>query len=150
MVYEPHFLDRKDFHGPFDGALVIFNLGEDDWPPEGMSQEYEDHLRESIASAYADGRVVLFLWDAAKGVSLPPECVETMPDMCFYRFLSDLCGVPVAEFPLLPRERDEEFRKMAQKIGESSEYVLAEKRFAFMGRCWIGKKEVLLPFTPLD
>jgi len=136
--------------GPFDGLLMVLNVGNDSYPPRGWSQAYEDALIEAMTQAHYDGWAIVYLFD--HGTSMPPTHFDFIEDMDFLRLTNTYCGSRPAskgcDFSLLPQERDEEIAGIAAKIIQSPEFSFpGTPPVKVVGSCRIGGEEVLLPLT---
>lgn len=147
-IFEPNFIDKPDYYGPFSGALIVMNIGQDNYQQLAMPASYEEALREAIADAHAKGHMVLYLWDATKGVSLPPLGYETTEGVDFYRLGAEL-GKARLDFPWDPAQRRQAFESMADTLFSHRDFFFEGSSTAFMGHCSIDGQEVLMPLTKL-
>ena len=144
------FIDASETYGPFSGALLILNVGRDNYEKIGITEEYEESLIEAIAMAHADGWATIYLFDDARGVSLIPEGFEDIEDMNFCRLLRPSTGMPSADFSIVPSEREKQFAKMLERLWKMEDFSFRGSSASIAGLCKIGGEEVLLPVTCLQ
>lgn len=145
--FTPNFIDKPEKNGPFEGALVIFNIGSDNYESISMPAEYEQYLCDSINDAIARGLAIIYAWDTDKGISLPPLGYEDRDDMVFTRLLADVCGIQKADFDISPSERSTVFGHMAENLLSHKEFFFTSPYVGFIGLCRIDGTDV---FMPLD
>lgn len=146
----PNFIDKPEQYGPFNGALLVLNIGQDNIDKLGirLGSNYYEELVEAIADAMADGWAIMYLFDSEHGVSEEPDGFEDHEDITFRRLLGKTCGMEVADFSLIPSERKKQFESMRKHLQEVEDLVVGDD-MAVMGSCKIGGDKVLMPLTPI-
>jgi len=127
---------KEEGMGPFDGLLIVMNIGEETPVPS----DYAIVMAGEIDEAYAAGWLVLHVYD--KGISVPPD--EAIEGMCL-PVLSSACGEGELKFDLMPGKRLEQLKKMASHFWANSGLDFTSRNCKVMGRCLIDGAEVFLP-----
>jgi hypothetical protein len=135
-------VDNKSKH-PFEGALVVMNMGQNEWVELRPSSEYAEALVSEISEAHAAGMAVIYLFD--KGISLAPEHVGWIEDMDFCR-LSRSFGMPSLSFSLSIRERQREFAALAAAV-RGQDDIAIRGPVKIMGACCVDGERVLMPLV---
>jgi hypothetical protein len=125
--------------GPFSGAFVIMNVGEE----TQLSSEYQEGLVKAYASCMAAGHLLVHAFD--RGIEPPPWFLGQV-DGHNLPCLASVVGRKDFDFPALLEERKAEFGKMAEAVFslEGSEFP-GEPRFVIAGLCRIGGAAALMP-----
>jgi len=131
---------------PFDGALLLFNVGNENY--KSFPQEYLDKIQAATQKAHADNWAVLYLFDPEIGIGPAPEPFEFVESHDFIRLADKVLGVPSLKFPFLPEERLCYIRGLLLSLEDPlSQFSVKKDKFILAGQCYIGKEKVLLPLT---
>jgi len=149
VSYEPNFIDRPDTYGPFDGVLLVLNIGEDNYESLNLPQEYEDALQDALANAHADGWAVIYLFDNMRGVCNPPEHFEFTEEVDFYRLMRQTVGTGEASFSRVASERAQQFESMLENIWKHQDFMFVGRSASIVGLCRVGGERVLFPVTAI-
>lgn len=134
--------------GPFDGVLIVMNIGKDDGvEPDPLPQHYFDSLSEAVAMAHARGHAVVYVFD--KGIMLPRDELGSMTGMDFYRLMHEACGKATADFDLNPDRRNQQFIDMVDSIFSHGAFTFVGKAAKITGICRIDGCEAIVPVTTL-
>jgi hypothetical protein len=142
---DPNEISDPSTFGPFDGCLVVMNIGKETYGDVyKTSPAYIEQVENCIADAHADGWLVLYLFDSDTGAQPQPEEFDFVEGMDFFRPMSSICGRKDSNFALLPDKRSEQFAEMKKQI--CSKFRVGS-RVVFVGQCSIDSVKVLLPPT---
>jgi hypothetical protein len=133
-------IDEKPKY-PFEGALIVMNMGQEDLEKFPPPAEYLASLVSEISEAHAAGRAVIYLFD--KGTSPIPEHLDWMDDMDFRRLSSSL-GMPSLSFSLSVKERQRELEALATGARGQDDFVVRGP-VRIMGACLLDGERVLMP-----
>lgn len=125
--------------GPFEGALVVLNVGEEEELTESMKP-----LKEAYDDALSKGWVIVHSFE--KGIEPPPWFfgqVEGHNLLC----LPQRLGRKDFDFSLLPTDRAAEFSEIGEALVEGNDICFTRKNIEVKvtGRCRIDGSEVVLP-----
>ena len=140
-------LNKKEVAGPFDGVLVVLNIGDGNY--KTFSEKYIASVREAVNDAHAAGFLVLYLFDTIVGAMPPPDEFDNMEDMDFYRMMKDIWARDKADFAPLPNKRMEEFMGLVKSIKESKLFSIPGKGAKIIGSCSIAGSQTLMPLTEI-
>jgi hypothetical protein len=146
---------------PFDGCLIVMNIGKDNYRDLKMSREYELCICEAIKRAHAAGHAVLYLGDSLHGVMAPPDEFPALDGADVPRLMAQACRTQIAEFPANPMFRMAQFQEMARLVYSNSRnglllpLLFSEKsyevgRWRIAGSCTIEGVKVLHPVTTIS
>ena len=142
---DPNEMSDPSAFGPFDGCLVVMNIGLETYNDVyKLSPAYIEQVENCVADAHADGWLVLYLFDSDTGAQPPPEEFDVIEGMDFFRPMGMTCGRKDSNFALLPDKRNEEFAEMKRQIRSK---FRAGGETVFVGQCSIDSVKVLLPPT---
>lgn len=133
--------------GPFEGVLILMNMGQDDLATSPMDSEYGIGLASAIAEAHAKGRLVLYVFD--RGMSPPPEYFDVIEGMDHLRLMAQACGRDVASFPYDAQARLWEFREMAAAAFSQKDFKFTGHAASIAGKCEIHGMQAFVPPTKL-
>lgn len=140
--------EGTNVHGPYDGLMLIMNVGEDLVRTRPLPYDYERSLREAMAAAHAAGWAIVYCFD--KGTEKPPEDFEFIESHDHLRLMGETCKRQEADFSGMPDVRMAEFKAMAQATFDKIDTFKFTRRAATIaGRCRIAGMDVLLPVTSL-
>lgn len=138
---------------PFDGALIILNIGEENIKRLSLSTEYMGKISEAIKFAHAKGHIVLYLFDTTCGVMPRPDDFPSLDGADASALLNTLTQFPNTNFSENPIRRMATFREIAIRIFESGAFPfssLIQGAWRITGNCQINSTNVILPVTTID
>lgn len=137
--------DENAPEGPFDGCLVIMNIGVENFA--SFDKGYIERVLNAAADARASGWAILWVFNGELGVMRLPEEWEFMDGHDYIRPMSVVCGRRDSNFPTLPDARKAEFKAMADAVFSHKSFRFLGKTMTLMGSCSIDGTPVLLPPT---
>lgn len=133
--------------GPFDGVLIVMNIGRDNYRNLDMPKAYSEAVQDAVKQAHADGWAVIYAFDSKCGIDQPPDDWDFLPGHTHYRLMNDVCGRRFADFSLLPTPRMDEFRAMFEHLKLHKAFNFQGNGQLLIGSCRIDQLPVLLPLT---
>lgn len=143
----PNFIDRPPYLGPFEGVLILLNVG---YGFERIDKEYDRAIVEQINKAHAGNWLIVYASTGDVGVDEPPEHYDYIEERDLPRLIT-YCGRPDTNFDLMPGTRTEQFRRMAHAVLVNPELRFNPRfRAIIMGRCSIDRTPCLIPATEVS
>lgn len=140
--------EAPTIHGPYDGLLLIMNVGLDSVKKDPLPYDYERALMEAIGMAHASGWAVIYAFDM--GAEQAPEYFDFIEGMDHLRLMGETCKRAEANFSGVPSRRTQEFKAMAQAVFDKSDTFKFTQRIGrIAGKCKIEGIETFLPVTGL-
>ena len=149
--FEPDFLDEPDRIEPFNGCLLVLNIGSENCDKIGMGKHFRTMLTEAVSEAHAAGWLVCYVFDNKLGSSPPPDFVDSAPEQDLVGLSNKFFNVDAIELSLLPRERMRQLAQLIERIScqpsPQGPQVLFVASFPAVatGLCKIDGDEVFLP-----
>ena len=138
-------VDKQD-NPPFEGALILFNLGNENY--KAFPSEYFEKIKEAVNQAHADGWAILYLFDQEIMAMTPPEELEFVESSDFSRLANKTMGVPTLRFPFMPEDRLCYIKGLLLSLEDPlGQFKIDGRDFIIAGQCYIGKEKVFLPLT---
>lgn len=146
---------------PFEGCLIILNIGKDNYDSLKICGEYYDNVVEAIKHAHAKGFAVLYLGDVKHGTMEPPEDLPALAGADVSRLMGHACGLQLAEFPAEPNARMAIFGEIARLLFERGRQgallpltftkdAYANGRWRICGNCTLDGEQVLHPVVEIQ
>lgn len=140
--------DGPTISGPYDGLLLIMNIGDESNRESPLPYDYDRSLREAMANAHASGWAIVYCFD--KGTENPPEDFDFVDGQDHLRLMGETCKRPEADFSGMPEARMGQLTAMAQATFDKTDTFKFTQRAAMVaGRCRIEGLDALLPVTSL-
>jgi hypothetical protein len=144
----PTFIDSKQL--VFDGALIILNIGADNYAAIGMDHRYNESLENAIRTAHAKGHVVVYLFDNLHGVSPKPDDLPSLEGHDISRLMASFSRHTIADFSYDPETRMTAFREISDGVKRAIRIdTTQDGSCSIMGLCKIQGEQVLLPLTEI-
>lgn len=147
MTLETQWIDKPDTFGPYEGCLVIMNMGKENYQAFEFPRDYEDSVSQAIANAHAGGWAVIHLF---YDVSMLSECSDNLE---FMEEMDHLRGANMygsnLDFSLDPDRRLAEMNSVMDGIWGDENFRFVGNRSAMIGQCKIAGAETLIPFTEI-
>lgn len=139
MVWIGEMGERKQPLGPFDGVLVIMNVGSDAEPnSDGMKA-----IWRAYEKALSKGWLIMHVFD--RGIEPPPWFLGQV-DGHNLPCISSRIGKEDFDFSFSPDERKAEFERISKVIFSDDEVKFARHPgFEIAGNCRIAGEDVVLP-----
>lgn len=99
---------------PFEGLLMIVNLGEENFDDLNLSSDYIDSVSNAIRLAHAGGHAVLYLYDLANAHLSKPTLFGELEGSDFSSLITTIC--PEIKKFSFKKEYDEQLFKIASNI----------------------------------
>jgi hypothetical protein len=144
--FEPNFLDKPELE-PFNGCLVIFNIGNHNYDNIGMTWFFGGLLTEAVANAHASGWLVYYVFDSKHGSSVPPDFLDNVADQDFVGLSKKVLGTELIDFSLLPSKRMQQFKQIIGSISSQQGIKILGSSAVVTGLCGFEGDEVFLPPT---
>lgn len=141
--------DEQRF-GPFDGALIVMNIGSDDPAGEILPEHYMKSLQEAVSKAHTKGWAVVYAFDSERGVAPPLFELDAIHGMDFSRLMHDVCGLAKAEFDADPDARMSQFVSMTDRLFSHDAFSFASYGCEITGRCFIDSTQAIVPVTQIQ
>ena len=145
--FDPQFIDEPKAREPYEGCLVVFNIGEHNWHKIGMSKHFEETLTKAVADAHASGWLVQYVFDLGTELSPPPDFLDSAPEQDLTGISGKLLGMDFLDFSLVPSQRREQFKRIVERVSSQAGVKLLGSSVVVTGWCKIGGDEVFLPPT---
>lgn len=99
---------------PYDGCLVIMNVGDE--TEADVTVEQREILSKEVDDAHANGWLVIYAFDSHQGVSKPPAFVEVVEDMDFPVLARAVFEVDIISFEYQPYLGKQEFSDFVSHV----------------------------------
>lgn len=141
------FIDEPKHRAPYEGCLVVFNIGQHNYNSLGMTKQFEEEFNQALADAHASGWLVYFVFDDKRGASLPPEHMNYFQDMDIVGLSGKIIGKDTIDVSLLPDQRIIQFRDIIERIRSQPDIKILTSSAMVTGLCKIDGDEVFIPPT---
>jgi hypothetical protein len=136
--------DEKAKVEPFNGCLIILNIGADTL--SGLSADYITELKEHISNAHADGHVTLYIFDIDTSPLKVPDDWDFIEGMDFIRMSFGVCGRRDFNFKVDPEVRKKELSEMVNNLRVHFPF---HGSVSITGRCQIDSTPVVMPLVQI-
>lgn len=148
MTLDTQWVDKPSTFGPYDGCLVVMNMGKDNYQAFEFPRDYEEEVVAAIGRAHADGWTVIHLFYHASSLSECADNFEFMEEVDHLRG-ANMYGSNL-DFSLDPVQRLREMNSIMDGIWADEGFKFFGNRSAMIGQCKIAGTEALIPFTEID
>jgi hypothetical protein len=147
---ETIWLDEKPLE-PFDGVLVVMNIGEENYEDIWQrDRDYATKVEEAVRSAHAKGWLVLFLFDDDWGVMPAPQAFDILEDQDFVRPTKMICkDLRDLNFSGDPNTRMHQFGDILCGIVAHKYWKFRKLKAQIMGLCTIEGVDVQHPLMEI-
>jgi hypothetical protein len=137
---------NKQEYGPYNGVLIVFNIGKANYKTiPNMNEQYLSLVMSEVNSAHARGMSVLYLFDDEIPYSMPPDEFDFMEEFDHIR-PSSMYGADL-KFPLDYEARTTKMRKIAAEVFADTTFTFVSRQTRFIGHIHIDGDAVLMPRT---